>query len=102
MKDSPEALLEVELAAADSRGGPDTLDRVVESNLVVTQDALGVIRSEVIKESGVEMLCLPGKKSKHQEEVPLAVEESMNGHHLGHEVGSNFKGSVNDEVVGIL
>ena len=64
MKGSPEALFKVELAAADSRGGPDTLDRVVESNLVVTQDALGVIRSEVIKllkESGVEMLCLPGE-----------------------------------------
>ena len=95
----------MELAAADSGGRPDSLDRVVESNLVVTHDALGVVRSEAIKfleEFGVEVLCLPRKQSKHQGEVPLAVEESMNGNHLRHEVRRSFEGSVNDEVISIL
>ena len=55
-----------------------------------------------LKEFGVEALGLPGKQSKHQRDVPLSVEESMNGNYLGHEVERSFEGSVNDEVVSIL
>ncbi|KAL5251246.1 hypothetical protein ACHWQZ_G016821 [Mnemiopsis leidyi] len=43
------ALLKVEMAAADSGGRPDSLDRVVESNLVVTDDALEVVRRTAVK-----------------------------------------------------